>query len=266
MSELVTLDNGIYSMIIDPNNGARITAFCINGKNCLTTSGPQIGSTFWPSPQHFWDWPPPAVLDSQAYTASPLTDAWVFTSDACPITGLIIAKAIRPCTGGFDVTYKMHNATDAAVQFAHWEITRIDGGLTFYRAAQSPLNNSTLPVVALGNSYWHDYQPAGFDRNLKLFANSSEGWLANACCGLLLKKTFPSVAVEDVAPKEAEVEIYAHGDADNAYIEIEQQGAFVLLAAGESTDWTVRWQLAELPNGVVIEVGSRDLLALAENL
>ncbi len=253
-------------MTVDPNNGARITAFCINGKNCLTVSGPQTGSTFWPSPQHFWDWPPPAVLDSQVYTASQLADSWIFTSDVCPITGLVIAKTIQPCKGGFDITYKMHNATDTAVQFAHWEITRIDGGLTFYRASESPLNNSTLPVVALGNCYWHDYQPAGFDRNLKLFANGSDGWLANACYGLLLKKSFPCVASDAVAPKEAEVEIYAHGDADNAYIEIEQQGEFILLAAGQSADWTVRWQLAELPAEWLIEVGSTELLALAERL
>ena len=266
MDEQITLTNGDCSITVNPVLGARITAFALRGKNCLTTTGPQTGSTFWPSPQDFWGWPPPPVLDSQPYQATQVGDAWVFTSQPCSITGLVVAKIVRPAASGFEVEYKLHNATAAAVQFAPWEITRVDGGLTFYASSRAPESNSNLPIVAIGNSFWHDYQPAGFDQNLKLFANHSAGWLANVCYGLLLKKSFAPVAPLNVAPKEAEVEIYAHGDPENAYIEIEQQGEYTLIAPGDTLSWVVRWQLAELPVDLAVEIGNPDLLALAESL
>lgn len=261
----VVLENGCYRLVVDAELGARITEFSINGRNCLTVSGPQIGSTFWPSPQEAWGWPPPAVLDSMPYAASQQADAWVFTSNPCPDTGLVLAKVVAPQPKGFTVTYKMHNPGEAPLRYAHWEISRIDGGLTFYRAKSAPLANSNLVVVAKGDVYWHDYTPAGEEQNLKLFANNSDGWLANLNNGLLLKKTFPTIAEADIAPNEAEVEIYAHGDPANPYIEIEQQGAYVEIGAGETKSWTVVWSLEEFANAGET-LGSEELVVRAEAL
>lgn len=261
----VVLNNGCYRMVVDADLGARITEFSINGRNCLTVSGPQVGSTFWPSPQNSWGWPPPAVLDSLPYAASQQADAWVFTSNVCSDTGLVLAKIVAPHAKGFTVTYKMHNPGSAPLHYAHWEISRIDGGLTFYRAKSSPLDISSLPVVEQGDVYWHDYTPAGEEQNLKLFANNSDGWLANLHGGLLLKKTFPMIAESEIAPSEAEVEIYAHGDPANPYIEIEQQGAYVAIAPGETRSWTVVWSLEEFADENVT-LGSAALIAKAEAL
>ena len=266
MSASVTLDHGAYSMVIDPAKGARITAFALNGKNALTESGPQTGSTFWPSPQHSWGWPPPPVLDNQRYEATQVDDAWVFTSGTCPVTGLVVSKVIRPREHGFDVEYRMHNPSEKMLQYAPWEITRVDSGLTFYKAATAPLESSTLAVIAVGKTFWHDYSPAGVDKNLKLFANNSDGWLANANRGLLVKKTFPTIAEMDIAPEEAEVEVYAHGDPEHPYIEIEQQGHYGIISPGDTTTWTVGWEIAEIPADITVAVGSDKLLAFAEAL
>lgn len=264
-AQLVTLNNGPYRLVVDVALGARIVEFSINGQNCLTVSGPQVGSTFWPSPQESWGWPPPATLDSLPYQATNQGDTWVFTSNPCEDTGLVLAKIVAPQAKGFTVTYKMHNPGKETLQYAHWEISRIDGGLTFYRARSAPLAISTLQVASRGDIYWHDYVPAGEEQNLKLFANNSDGWLANANNGLLLKKVFPKVAEADVAPSEAEVEVYAHGDPANPYIEIEQQGAYIAIAPGESRSWSVSWSLAELGD-TAAELGSEQLVALAEAL
>ncbi|HEY7773303.1 MAG TPA: DUF4380 domain-containing protein [Marinagarivorans sp.] len=266
MSALVTLDHGAYSMVIDPAKGARITVFAFNGKNALTDSGPQTGSTFWPSPQHSWGWPPPPVLDSQRYEATQADGAWVFTSGSCAMTGLVLSKVITPRKQGFDVEYRMHNPGEKILQYAPWEITRVDGGLTFYRATTAPLESSTLPVIALGETFWHDYSPAGPDKNLKLFANNSAGWLANANKGLLVKKTFPKIAEADIAPEEAEVEVYAHGDPEHPYVEIEQQGRYGIISPGETIAWKVGWEIAEIPEDITVSVGSDKLLKLAEAL
>ena len=264
MSAIITLEHGPYSMVVDANNGARIIEFSFKGKNALTTKGPQIGSTFWPSPQHSWGWPPPPALDSQPYEASAVEDGWVFTSQVCPLTHLVLSKSIRPSAKGFRVEYRMHNPSDKKLEYAPWEITRVDGGLTFYKAATAPLEISSLPVVALGNSFWFSYVPAGFDQNLKLFANNSDGWLANANNGLLLKKIFPQIAEGNIAPQEAEVEVYAHGDPKNPYIEIEQQGRYGEIAPGETAVWSVEWELSELPVGLAPTIGNAELLKLAE--
>ncbi|WP_315821560.1 hypothetical protein [Paraflavitalea speifideaquila] len=58
-------------MGIDPEKGGRITLLSIDGKNFLTDSlvnKDNWGSTFWPSPQSDWNWPPPAAWDNQPYT------------------------------------------------------------------------------------------------------------------------------------------------------------------------------------------------------
>ncbi|WP_053979255.1 hypothetical protein [Marinagarivorans algicola] len=244
----ITIEHGPYTLVVDPAFGARIIAFSVNGKNCLTTTGPQVGSTFWPSPQDFWGWPPPSVLDSQPYQVSSADDTWVFTSEPCPLTQIVLTKMITPAIQGFSIEYRMYNPIDNAqtVTFAPWEITRIAGGLTFYQAASTPLVQSNLSIEVQGDSFWHHYAPAGLEQNLKLFANNSEGWLANMCNGLLLKKSFPQIAEASVAPGEAEIEIYAHGDPANPYIEIEQQGAYGAIAPGQSTAWAVLWQLKEI--------------------
>lgn len=266
MGPLITLEHGPYLMVVDADNGARIIEFSFKGKNALTIKGPQIGSTFWPSPQHSWGWPPPPVLDSQPYEASAVENGWVLTSQVCPATGLVLSKVIRHADKGFSVEYRMHNPGTKSLEFAPWEITRVDGGLTFYKATTAPLVISSLPAVALGNSFWYEYKPAGFDNNLKLFANNSDGWLANVNNGLLLKKTFPRIVEGDIASQEAEVEVYAHGDPKNPYIEIEQQGRYGEIAPGETVSWVVGWELSELPKDLTASIGSSALLALAESL
>jgi len=51
----------------------RITSFLVDGRNFLTddkVDSLNWGSTFWPSPQSDWDWPPPAAIDNEPYTVT----------------------------------------------------------------------------------------------------------------------------------------------------------------------------------------------------
>ena len=264
MSKLVSLLNENTKIVVDVDLGGRITEFSLNGKNALAEQGIQVGSTFWPSPQSTWDWPPLTALDSDAYQLESESDSCVqMISSVCESTQLQLRKIISKTGRGFDVTYELINRSRKPVKYAPWEISRVYGGLTLFESSQPILDNSNLTVDHIQDHYWFDYVPAGLENNLKLFANHSEGWIANVFNGLLYLKTFPKIDQDLIAPNEAEVEVYAHGDPDNAYIEIEQQGAYVEIQAGSSIKWTVGWSLYSLPGGVASQeslVGSQALL------
>ena len=163
-------------------------------------------------------------------------------------------------------SYTMRNCGERAVQYAPWEITRIDGGLTFYETALPPLEHSTGQLLQCEGIAWHAYRPEQQAQNEKIFGNGSRGWLANFNKGLLLVKQFEPVAVELVAPGEAEVEIYGHGDPQNAYIEVEQQGAYEMLPPDCAIDWQVVWHLQQWPDEDLPGLGSTRLVNAVRSL
>lgn len=261
------LANSRLALSVDAALGGRITEFSVRGRNALTTAAPEIGSTFWPSPQQAWHWPPPAALDRNPYTVLSGGSELCLQSAVCDVTGLQLEKTFRLEEFVAVIGYRLTNQNDQANRWAPWEITRVDGGLSFCRAP-TVLLNSSLPVHQLNSCIWHDYRvqnQAG--ENQKLFANHSGGWLANVHRGLLLVKRFAPIGSADwVAPGEAEVEIYAHGDVLNPYVEIEQQGAYQELQPGQSLVWQVEWFVSELSDEFNCELGSEDLLNAVEAL
>lgn len=238
---------GPYQVCVDPQMGGRIVEYSIAGNNALHTEGPAQGSTFWPSPQDDWGWPPPAVLDQDSYTSVVEGNTITLTSDVCPQTGLQVGKRIALLNDRLDITYTMLNPGKSVLRFAPWEITRIGGGETFYQSQQPPLTKSTGRVELSEGFIWHQYSVETQKENEKIFGNDSSGWLANYYRGLLLIKRFPPVAANRTAPGEAEIEIYGHGDKHNPYIEVEQQGEYQDIAPGTSVSWTVAWYLKALP-------------------
>jgi hypothetical protein len=77
----------------------------------------------------------------------------------------------------------------------------------------------------------------------KLFDGCSRGWLAHLRHGLVFVKVFNRERPVNFAPGESEVQIYATAE----YQELEQQGAYRLLAPGERYQWTVHWLLRPAP-------------------
>ncbi len=253
------LTNHSVQMAVDAGQGGRIHTFSLDGQNALFTGEPQWGSTFWPSPQQAWGWPPPAVLDSNPYHRVSTAPNLTLQSAPCGETGLQLTKIFKAVGQGFQVTYRMHNASDKPLHYAPWEISRVAGGITFFACSGTPEPQSTLALEKHWDCYWHEYAVATQADNLKAFANGSRGWLANAHNGLLLLKRFEPVALAEVAPSEAEIEIYAHGDAQQPYIEIEQQGPYVTLAPAQALDWSVQWEVYKIPAHIPVAMGSQAL-------
>lgn len=243
----IELKKGLLRLCVNPALGGRLTEFSYAGKNALHATGPVTGSTFWPSPQSTWDWPPLEALDSALYQYNVDQNQAILTSPVCQQTQLQLIKQLTLLNDRLEIVYTMINAGDVEVQFAPWEITRVGGGKTFFKSAQPALANSTGVLDQKEGYAWHEYDVSRQAGNQKIFANGSAGWLANAHNGLLLLKTFAPVDESQIAPGEAEIEIYGHGDANNPYIEVEQQGAYQVIPPGGEIRWPVTWYLVDLP-------------------
>ena len=73
----------------------------------------------------------------------------------------------------------------------------------------------------------------------KLFTDA-RGWLAHAHHSTLFLRVFPDLTLDQAAPRQAEVEMYF--DPERDYIELENQGAYVTLAPGQSLTYPVEWR------------------------
>jgi hypothetical protein len=278
--DLYTLVLGDLKMVIDGARGARITEFSLDGANLLLTrdENSSYGSTYWPSPQSGWCaaggacWPPPAAIDMQLYAgAIGGTNVIQLASAAAPLgsvpdSAIAVSKRFTPVpeSGAVDVMYMLTNASVyASVLLAPWQVSRVaTGGLTFFGqgsgpATYAPDSDPAFTLTEAAGDLW--YASAPVNHNSKAFADGA-GWLAHVTPSrLLYLASFADIAPADAAPGEAEIEVFAGID----YIEIEAQGAFTLLAPGETLSWTVRWKLRRVPGGVAIAAGDAGLAGFA---
>jgi hypothetical protein len=272
---------GSTSLKIDPLVGARVISLACAGTELLT--GPDVdplnyGSTFWPSPQADWVWPPIAEIDSGPYRGTVSGSSLSLSSAVGVRNGLSLSvtKKFTPDVAreALRIEYSIKNEGTAPQRVAPWEITRVfPNGLTFYPTGSAPVaHGPPLPatVEAAGHT-WFPYDAAAVTGDQKLFADGAGGWLAHVAGDVLLVKTFADTPPAAQAPGEAEIEIYAN--AAKTYVEVEQQGPYIALEPGESSTWLVTWYVRKLPPTLGPRVGSTDLLAFvtqtiatAENL
>ena len=257
---------------VDGARGARIITFGVGSENLLI--GPDVnalnyGSTFWPSPQAEWGWPPPVEIDSEPYEMSAIGSGVSFVGRPSPTLGLSVKKTFW-VDGDRElvlIEYTMRNHGKEPRSVAPWEISRHPtGGLIFFPAGGGIDRSSTLAAREAEGAIWLAYDASLITDHQKLLAHGSEGWVGylHVDRGLLLLKTFPEIARTDQAPGEAEIELYA--DPNHTYVEVEEQGAYRPLAPDQEVSWAVTWRLRRLPPALVTQVGNKDLLALARYL
>jgi hypothetical protein len=273
-SVVPSLENGIFtfaagnvSFAVDSTVGARITTYALDGTNVVTTpdSHPSnYGSTFWPSPQSAWNWPPPVEIDSAPYVGTFADGALTLVSGASASLGLAVSKqfSMDADTGDVVVRYSLINKSKSAQSFAPWEITRVaPSGIMFFpigasgprKGSQDLLNVSILSGVA-----WFAYDANVITNDQKLFADGAEGWIAHVDGGSLFIKSFADISLAQAAPSEAEIELFAN--AAHTYVELENQGAYAPIPAGGTSTWSVRWFVRALPASIPVSVGSTALV------
>jgi Domain of unknown function (DUF4380) len=257
------------SFEVDPKLGARVTRYAIAGQNLLT--GPEVdatnwGSTFWPSPQARWNWPPVPELDTEAYEGGIRGDAIELTSRTAERVKVQVTKRFRASAAerAIVLEYTLSNRDTTEVSWAGWEISRVaPNGITFFPTGDKAVNTQ-LAVTNMDAISWYRHDPSAVPMGgLKFSGDGRGGWLAHVAGDALWVKTFDDVPVEQQAPApEAEIEIYAAA----GYVEIEPQGPYTALAPGESLTWSVRWRAQRVPPDVMLEPGNAALVELAESL
>jgi hypothetical protein len=259
---------------VDAAKGGRIVTFSLGGRNVLIAANSSqdlnSGSTFWTSPQSEWNWPPPTEIDPGPYTARVSGTTLTLTGATASSLGLSVTKkfSIDSTAAVVTIEYGLVNHGTKARQVAPWEITRVAAaGLTFFPMGDgSPSKGSQdlLTLTIQGGVAWLAYDSKLVTKEQKVFADGREGWIAHADGNLLLVKSFTDTTVAQAAPGEAEVEMYT--DAAHTYIEVENQGAYVSVAAGGTLTWTARWFLRKLDAAVAVQLGSADLLSTVRSL
>jgi hypothetical protein len=261
----LVLEFGQTFFEVTPAHGARITSLRYAGEELLMLTGAPnfedaIGSTFWPSPQS-WPWPPPAEIDSLAYSAS-VDPAGSMTLVGQPHaeTGLKIEKrfAADLVREALVLEYAMTNIGSEPISWAPWEITRMPPqGLAFWPSGGAVSGESPLvSLEALGHTWC---QPSDTEGEGKLLADGGGGILAYAIGGSILIKQFEDLPSGAAAPGEAEIEIYVN--ATHSYVEVENQGVYRELEPGGTARWKVTWYARRLPAGLTASVGNADLIA-----
>src|SRR5690606_8180548 len=134
---LPELNNGIYTikvqnlvLEIDPAIGGRITSLNHDGINFFTDSSVNSfnwGSTFWPSPQSEWNWPPSSEIDNKPYSHKIQDNTLVMVSQKDPKTGFVITKTFSGSKrkGSFILKYTITNQSDRSQKVAPWEVSRV---------------------------------------------------------------------------------------------------------------------------------------------
>lgn len=256
---------GEHALEVDPADGGRIIAFSLAEKSVLASreeSPEAYGSSFWPSPQSDWGWPPPPAFDEAPWQASADEGALLLTSGTDEKLALSATQRIFavPEKGVFVIEHTLVNRGSAPRKVAPWQNTRVrPRGLTFFPSTAAPIADSPLALRPENGVAWFAHDPAAHDKGVKGFSDGAEGWLAHVDGELLFIKAFPDVPREAQAPKEAEIEIYVDGA--GRFVEIEQQGPYMQLAPGTSSTWPVRWHLSRLPPGLSAARGSPELVA-----
>ena len=124
---------------VDAAKAGRIATFSLGGKNILTapknSEDNNWGSTFWPSPQSAWSWPPPAEIDPGPYQPRVQGASLVLESPTFPLLGLAVSKrfSVDAQKAMVTVEYGIANQGEKPCSVGPWEITRVaSGGLTFF--------------------------------------------------------------------------------------------------------------------------------------
>src|SRR5262245_19920701 len=202
---LLVLEFSSLYFEVDPAQGARISAFRLEGSELLT--GPAVnavnwGSTFWTSPQSDWGWPPPTAIDSEAYTPAIGTSSFHLAGPQASFAGKTVSVE-KDFSADFTrdavvITYTIHNTGAAPFSVAPWEVTRVaQGGRTFFPTGDTqftPGGSNPLPVDAAANVTWFNgaaHPPDGMQK--KLNADGKEGWVAHVAGNLVFVKMFADV-------------------------------------------------------------------------
>jgi len=219
---------GRYRFVVAAARGATITELSIDGVNLIDPTG---GSTFWPSPQQAYTWPPPPELDTKAYSAESDSTSLSLSSSVAKTLGLSVHKrfTVNAASGVVTIEYQLVNEGTTSAAWAPWEVTRVRaGGYTFapkgpgnraitQDSFQHPLTLTLLPPApASGGIEWLNYPSLTSKLTLDNYIvefDGAEGWLAHAnrlgknLLPVLFVKSFVDAPDASLPTNQAEIQL-----------------------------------------------------------
>lgn len=246
---VITAGNAV--MTVNAKEGGKVTSYKLDDVEMLSQlrMQNQYGSTFWTSPQTEWNWPPVNEFDRAAYEVSLEDNVLTLTSQQARKLPYIIEKKFMPAKNGklIRVVYTIRNMGGETRKVAPWEISRVisdENGLIFFDAPVEQIEaaqGELIPFKGEAGASWYNFEQTRANRKIN---SDGKGWLGYAANGMLMIKKFADIAQGEPAPGEAEIQVYVNSG--KSYIELESQGAYSEVAAGESLSWTVDWYLLPL--------------------
>ena len=261
---------GPYAVEVDPDDGGRIVEFSLDGRSVIvpcSESPEAYASSFWPSPQSAWSWPPPVEFDKLPWTVAVEGKALKLTSGTSEKLGLSAQQRLLvvPEHGALSIEFQITNHGSSPRKVAPWQNTRVrPKGITFYPSHEATYEQSSLKLKPIDGITWYAHDPSQVKDSLKSYADGSEGWMAQVDADLLFVKVFPDVSREAQAPEEGEIVIYVSNS--GRFVEMEQQGSYTELAPGQSLTWPVQFLIKRIPKNIEIKPYSLQLVELAREM
>ena len=162
------IEFGPYALEADPTDGGRIVRFSLDGRSVVVPreeSPEAYGSSFWPSPQSDWQWPPPLELDRAAWTATVEGTSLILESGTNKKLGLSAKRRItaEPKRGAILIELSLANRGSAPRRVAPWQNTRVrPKGITFFPSSGPALEESSLKLEPAEGIVWFSHDPAAF--------------------------------------------------------------------------------------------------------
>lgn len=260
-----TLSFGKILLQVDAAKGGRVISLKFNDTEILFKGSSPFnsGSTFWPSPQAVWKWPPIANIDYKPYSIQVLKDTLLLQSTADTIYHLKVTKKfyINIVDTSIVITYTLKNEGKTATSWAPWEVTRVPAnGITFFAKGDTGVWGTMASKPELEkNYYWYDQTMLDAAAAGKKFFSDGKGWLAHVNNNnMLFIKKFEDISTSMAAIGESEVEVYTSPNL--SYTELENQGKLSVLNPGDSISYKVQWFLKTTPPATTSNKGNQALI------
>ena len=272
------LSNGTVDVVLVPESGGRVLCYGLDGKNILYADPQADAGRRAPAARVFQDGgrfdigpekhphtpiPPRPLLWRGPWTATiggPRTV--VLTSVKCPATRVQITRAFTLAADSSHLLVRqtMTNVSDAPTEWCFWSRTLAAGGGT----CVVPLNRASTFPKGYARYLWggkpietaEPEEPrlrtvdgmlvlrAVGESSLKVGLDSSDGWMAYACDGLLFAKRFryvPGGVYNDALGFSAAIYL------NEKMCELEPISPRAVLGPGESYTFDEEWWLFDYP-------------------
>jgi hypothetical protein len=256
------------------------------------------GSTFWLSPQSLFSggkppfWPPPPTIsggtegdgetgrfaegggtyDVQVDDAK---QSVVLTSQPDPDLGVKVVKNISCDTErkAMVIRYTMEAAEKGVnVRLAGWEKTNLPAGaLIFWDHGKAEkvtridnMENKTSKTLDVeGDTFYFDHWSDDVhEGGTKIASNTTSSWIAAVRDDLMLVKVFQSVPLDEVAPGEGDVAVFARP----SFSSIENQGVYRAIKKGKPSVYVVCWYARKLPEGAEAKKDDEKMMGAVREL